>query len=685
MADTLASTSVTSLKGIGPAVAAKLEKIGLTTLQDILFHLPFRYEDRTKITNIGALQPGDSVVIEGRIIACNIAYGRRRSLLAYIEDGTGRIGLRFYHFSKAQQHNLSNGKDIRCFGEVRRGAAGLEIYHPEYSQVSDEPLPDRLTPIYPTTEGMTQVRMRSLATQVISVIKNGSLLPELLSGYSTIGINEALEIVHHPPADVDVEALYEHRHPAQLRLAFEELLAHQVSVRLMREQVKSLKSPPFHPIGARYRELTDNLGFELTDAQQRVSQEVAADLQLPSPTLRLIQGDVGSGKTVIASLAAVHAVESGYQVALMAPTEILAEQHFINVSQWLASIGITTAWLSGKVKGKRRADELAAIASGNAKVVIGTHALFQDDVRFNHLGLVIIDEQHRFGVHQRMALRDKGASTNQIPHQLVMTATPIPRTLTMSLYADMDSSVIDELPPGRTPVTTSVLPESRRAEVVSRVKDVCASGAQAYWVCTLIEESETLQCKAAEATAEELNQQLDLNVGLIHGRMSASQKTSVMAQFKSGEIQLLVATTVIEVGVDVPNASLMVIENSERLGLTQLHQLRGRIGRGSEKSYCLLLYHPPLGQTSKARLNVMRESNDGFYIAEQDLQIRGPGDLLGSRQSGMLSFRIADLNRDAHMLDGVRELATQLLGNDRDKALELIARWHSSPESYSQV
>ena len=685
----LDKSPVDSLKGVGPALAGKLAKIGVQSLQDVLFHLPFRYEDRTQITPIAAATPGETFVLEGEIIACDVAFGRRRSLLAYLEDSTGRIALRFFHFTKAQQNNLATGRSIRCFGEVRRGASGLEIYHPEYSQTAATELPDHFTPVYPTTEGITQQRYRKIVSQVLALMKRGDLLHELLGNTDTpyhYDVNEALYLVHNPPQNVDMDALLSGRHPAQQRLAFEELLAHQASLRLVREEINKLEAPGFQRPAADYHALVALLGFKLTGAQQKVASEVAHDLARTSPTLRLVQGDVGSGKTVIAALSAVHAYENGYQCALMAPTEILAEQHFINLSGWLAPLGITTAWLSGKVKGKKRIQELGEIASGAAHVVIGTHALFQKDVRFGNLGLVIIDEQHRFGVHQRLALREKGYKDSFMPHQLIMTATPIPRTLTMSMYADMDCSVIDELPPGRSAVTTNVLPDTRRMDVVARVESACSSGAQAYWVCTLIEESEAIQCQAAEATASELSATLeDLQVGLIHGRMSSQVKTETMKQFKAGEIDLLVATTVIEVGVDVPNASLMVIENSERLGLAQLHQLRGRIGRGKAQSHCLLLYHPPLRETSKQRLNVLRESNDGFLIAEQDLKIRGPGELFGIRQSGSLQYKIADLVRDHHMLAEVARVAQQMLKEEPEVAVAIIGRWLMAAEEYSQA
>ncbi len=685
----LDKSPVDSLKGVGPSLSEKLAKMSIHTLQDVLFHLPSRYEDRTRITPIGALKPGDTVVIEGEVLACDVTFGRRRSLLAILEDKTGRIGLRFFHFNKTQQKGLSPGSPLRCFGEVRRGASGLEIYHPEYSRAQESDLPDRLTPVYPSTEGLSQNRYRQLVARVMDLMDHGEVLkelPVLENSISRLNINDALRLVHTPPPEIDLAALMDGRHPAQQKLAFEEMLAHQIILRISREEINLLTAPGFSPPAALHRKLQASLGFTLTNAQSRVAVEVANDLARRSPALRLVQGDVGSGKTVIAALSAVHAVENGLQVAIMAPTEILAEQHLLNLSNWLIPLDINVAWLTGKIKGKKRSSTLETMASGEAQVIVGTHALFQSDVHFHNLGLVIIDEQHRFGVHQRMALREKGGSDTAMPHQLVMTATPIPRTLTMSLYADMDCSVIDELPPGRSPVTTVVLPDNRREEVISRVDSACRTGAQAYWVCTLIEESEALQCEAAEVTATRLAEELSgLNIGLIHGRLSSQEKTERMAEFKQGKIDLLVATTVIEVGVDVPNASLMVIENSERLGLAQLHQLRGRIGRGEKKSHCVLLYHPPLGETGKKRLNVMRESDDGFFIAEQDLRIRGPGELFGAKQSGSLQFKIADLIRDHHMLGAVAEASKRLLVKDQTTARAIVARWITSPEEFSQV
>jgi ATP-dependent DNA helicase RecG len=674
--------SVLTLKGIGPALATKLERLGITTLHDLLFHLPLRYEDRTRVTAIGAAQTGQTVVLEGDIVACDVAYGRRRSLLAYLQDGTGKIALRFFHFSKAQQANLASATSIRCFGEVRNGASGLEIYHPEYEKTSS-PLEKTLTPVYPATDGLSQSRYRALVTQVL-IMLDEEPLAELLNRDNSIDINAALMMIHQPPADADILALMSGTHPAQAQLAFEELLAHHASLRYIRAQVDTHTAYSLAPPSKLCAELITNLGFELTGAQQHVLEDISADLAKANPMLRLLQGDVGSGKTVVAAAAAVQAAENNLQAAIMAPTEVLAEQHFVTFSQWLTPLGLTVAWLSGKVKGKTRGQELEKIQIGQANIIVGTHALFQSDVVFHNLGLIIIDEQHRFGVHQRLALREKGGGNT--PHQLIMTATPIPRTLTMSMYADMDASIIDELPPGRTPVTTSVLPDSRRPEVIERIRSLCGNGAQAYWVCTLIEESEVLESQAAEVTLKDLTEALpELRIALIHGRMNYPQKAETMAEFKNGNVDLLVATTVIEVGVDVPNATLMIIENSERLGLSQLHQLRGRVGRGIGESHCLLLYHPPLGEMSKQRLAVMRHSNDGFFIAEEDLKIRGPGELLGSKQSGALQFKIADLIRDAQMLTEVRTTSNALFELEPDKVDMIIRRWTSIPDQLSQV
>ncbi|WP_085676494.1 MULTISPECIES: ATP-dependent DNA helicase RecG [unclassified Pseudomonas] len=689
----LSKVSVTALKGVGDAMAEKLAKVGLENLQDVLFHLPLRYQDRTRVVPIGQLRPGQDAVIEGVVSGADVTMGKRRSLVVRLGDGTGVLSLRFYHFSNAQKEGLKRGTHLRCYGEARPGASGLEIYHPEYRALNgDEPAPpveQTLTPIYPSTEGLTQQRLRLLCQQSLGMLGPRSLpdwLPdELARDYHLAPLDDAIRYLHNPPADADLDELAEGQHWAQHRLAFEELLTHQLSQQRLRESLRSLRAPVLPKARRLQAQYLANLGFQPTGAQQRVANEIAYDLSQHEPMMRLVQGDVGAGKTVVAALAALQALEAGYQVALMAPTEILAEQHYITFKRWLEPLGIEVAWLAGKLKGKARASALEQIAGG-APMVVGTHALFQEEVRFKHLALAIIDEQHRFGVQQRLALRKKGVAGELCPHQLIMTATPIPRTLAMSAYADLDTSVLDELPPGRTPVNTVLVADSRRFEVVERVRAACAEGRQAYWVCTLIEESEELTCQAAESTFEELGSALgELRVGLIHGRMKPAEKAEVMAEFKQGNLQLLVATTVIEVGVDVPNASLMIIENPERLGLAQLHQLRGRVGRGSAVSHCVLLYHPPLSQIGRERLGIMRETNDGFIIAEKDLELRGPGEMLGTRQTGLLQFKVADLMRDADLLPAVRDAAQALLARWPDHVSPLLDRWLRHGQQYGQV
>ncbi|MEE1921559.1 ATP-dependent DNA helicase RecG [Pseudomonas sp. 148P] len=689
----LSHVSVTALKGVGEALAEKLAKVGLENLQDVLFHLPLRYQDRTRVVPIGALRPGQDAVIEGVVSGADVVMGKRRSLVVRLGDGSGVLSLRFYHFSMAQKDALKRGTHVRCYGEARPGASGLEIYHPEYRVLNgNEPPPpvdQTLTPIYPTTEGLTQQRLRQLSQQTLALLGPRSLpdwLPdELARDYHLGPLDEAIRYLHQPPADADVDELAEGQHWAQHRLAFEELLTHQLSQQRLRESLRALRAPVLPKASRLPRQFLANLGFPPTGAQQRVGNEIAYDLSQQEPMLRLVQGDVGAGKTVVAALAALQALEAGYQVALMAPTEILAEQHFITFKRWLEPLGIEVAWLAGKLKGKARVAALEQIATGTP-MVVGTHALFQEEVKFHNLALAIIDEQHRFGVQQRLALRQKGVGGQFCPHQLIMTATPIPRTLAMSAYADLDTSILDELPPGRTPVNTVLVADSRRFEVVERVRAACAEGRQAYWVCTLIEESEELTCQAAETTFEELSSALgELRVGLIHGRMKPAEKAAVMAEFKEGRLQLLVATTVIEVGVDVPNASLMIIENPERLGLAQLHQLRGRVGRGSAVSHCVLLYHPPLSQIGRERLGIMRETNDGFVIAEKDLELRGPGEMLGTRQTGLLQFKVADLMRDADLLPAVRDAAQALLARWPDHVSPLLERWLRHGQQYGQV
>lgn len=688
----LGHAPVTELKNVGDKFAEKLAKLGIRSVQDLLFHVPLRYQDRTRITPIGGVRPNVDVVIEGEIMLADVVFGKRRSLAVRLQDGTGTITLRFYHFSGAQKNNLQKGARIRCYGEVRRGRAGLELYHPEYQFVDDVnalPTEATLTPVYPSTEGLTQARWRQLMDQVVALLKKGraidDLIPnELLLPYQLPDLKSALLYLHQPPVGANLHELESHQHPAQKRLIMEELLAHNLSLLKMRAAIQLDHAPVLPPSATLKTPFLAGLPFTPTHAQQRVVNEIQQDLSKGFPMLRLVQGDVGSGKTLVAALAALSALEQGYQVALMAPTEILAEQHLKNFQTWFEPLGISMAWLAGKVKGKARVATMDAIANGDAQLVIGTHALFQNDVTFANLGLAIIDEQHRFGVHQRLALKQKGKGFS--PHQLIMTATPIPRTLAMSAYADLDTSVIDELPPGRTPVNTVAVDQSRRQQVVERIRHACLEGRQAYWVCTLIEESEALEAQAAEVTAQELQAALpELNIALVHGRLKAKEKAEIMAAFKSGETQLLVATTVIEVGVDVPNASLMIIENPERLGLAQLHQLRGRVGRGRAASHCVLMYQTPLSQAGKQRIQAMRDTTDGFKIAEIDLDIRGPGEVLGTKQTGLMQMRIADLQRDGYLLDDIKHWA-QLTQTQAPHIIELlIARWLGENIRYGQV
>ena len=685
----IASDPVTQLRGVGPKLAGKLGEAGIYRVEDLLFHLPLRYQDRTRVTPIGGAADGADVVIEGEVRVADIAFGRRRSLVVRLQDGTGTISLRFFHFSAAQKNNLQAGTRLRCFGQVRRGASGLEMYHPEYRQIElgETPVEEALTPVYPTINGIGQNQWRSLCSQAVTRLRHAAPKELLPAGHRLrYGLAEALLYLHSPPPDAPQEALRDGEHPAQLRLALEELVAHNLTLQGLRDEQLKAGAPQLNAASDLRERFLSSLPFEPTAAQRRVMAELCADLSQPHPMLRLVQGDVGSGKTLVAAAAALQAIASGYQVAIMAPTEILAEQHRANFESWFASLGIEVGWLSGRSKGKKRAAALQQIASGEVGLVVGTHALFQQDVVFSRLGLVIVDEQHRFGVHQRLSLTGKAAPGTGRPHQLVMTATPIPRTLSMVAYADLDCSVIDELPPGRQPVETVLIDNSRREQIVSRVANACTSGRQAYWVCTLVEESDVLQAQAAQATAEELRAALPgLSIGLVHGRLKPAEKDAVMAAFKAAELDLLVATTVIEVGVDVPNASLMIIENPERLGLAQLHQLRGRVGRGVAASHCVLLYQSPLSANGKQRLTAMRESNDGFYIAEKDLELRGPGEVLGTRQTGLMEFRVARLPEHNALLDDVQVLAAQIQAEHPELAEPLIQRWTGSAREFAKV
>jgi len=683
---------VASLRGVGPALAEKLAKLGVTQVQDLLFVLPARYEDRTRISAIGSVRPGSRAVVEGEILLTEVAFRRRRQLLCRITDGTGSLTLRFFYFSGAQQAALNRGTRLRCFGEIRRGPLGLEIVHPEYRRISAEaaPLEEVLTPIYPTTEGVPQPRLRSLIDAALREAAASGVRdwipPPLLAKLDLPPLLDALTMMHRPPREADLGELLSGRHPAQRRLAFEELLAHQLSLRLLRQSIQADPAEPLGDAAGLEQQLLKALPFALTGAQSRALADVDRDLAANRPMVRLVQGDVGCGKTVVAAAAAARAVGSGLQAALMAPTELLAEQHAKNFEHWFRPLGIPVALVTGSLPARTRRSALEAVASGEIKLVVGTHALFQESMEFARLGLVIVDEQHRFGVHQRLALREKGARGGALPHQLIMTATPIPRTLAMTAYADLDVSVIDELPPGRTPIRTSVFPQSRRAEIVARVHARIAAGSQAYWVCPLIEESEELRYQAAEETYAALAEALpDVNVGLVHGRMAARDKERGMYAFKEGRIGLLVATTVIEVGVDVPNATLMVIENAERMGLAQLHQLRGRVGRGAQESDCVLLYGEPLSEVARTRLRVIRETNDGFEIARRDLELRGPGELLGTRQTGLADLRVADLMRDSDLLPAVQNVAEILLKQDLAAVEGLTNRWVGNAARYGRV
>ena len=675
------AASIETLRGVGPALRDKFAKLRIHTLLDLLLNLPHRYQDRTQIVPLIGLRPNVEALVTGQVVDSRVAFGRRRSWLITLGDETGFIRLRFFHFSERQRSSVTTGMYLRCFGEVRAGPNGFEMVHPEYKAFPakpDAPEP-RLTPIYPTTEGLTQARIAGLVALALGSLEEWTA-PDLTQWLpeSTTDLRSVLRFLHNPPAGATVEQLVE----ARTRVALDELISNIIVLkRRQRERAheQTIALPRSQQLG---RVLLKRLGFQLTGAQRRVTREVLLDLEQSTPMLRLIQGDVGSGKTVVAAFAAIRAAEHGCQTAIMAPTEILAEQHYLNFSAWLEPLGISVRLLTGRMTTAERNRERAAIAANEALVVVGTHALFQKDVDFARLALVIIDEQHRFGVHQRMALRSKGV----LPHQLIMTATPIPRTLTMALYADMNVSVIDEMPPGRQPIETVVVSDTRRAEIVARIAQACSLGQQAYWVCTLIEESDAMEFRAAETTAAELAQALPhLSVGLLHGRLAGRDKADVMERFKAGEINLLVATTVVEVGVDVPNATLMVIENPERLGLAQLHQLRGRVGRGTQRSHCVLMYKPPLGIQSQARLKVMRETNDGFRIAEEDLKQRGPGDVLGTRQTGEQQFRVADLAVHAHLVGRAADIAQRIAQSRPDVAEALILTWSPGSADYTQV
>ncbi|MCG9750454.1 ATP-dependent DNA helicase RecG [Vibrio brasiliensis] len=692
MSQLLSAIPLTSLTGVGAKVAEKLAKVGLNSVQDLLFHLPLRYEDRTRIYPIVKLHAGLWAAVQGKVMSVDTLFGKRKMLTVKISDGNGTITLRFFNFTAAMKNNFAEGKTVHAYGEIKRGGYGLEIVHPDYKFYAPNQsaeVEQTLTPVYPTTDGLRQITLRNLTDQALELLDKAAvqeLLPSGLYDHQTT-LAQALHTIHRPPPSIDLEQFDQGKHPAQIRLIIEELLAQNLSMLSVRSKGQQDAALPLPPADKLKQQLLDQLPFSPTNAQSRVVEEIEQDLVKPHPMMRLVQGDVGSGKTLVAALAALRALEHGYQVALMAPTELLAEQHAINFANWFEPMGIKVGWLAGKLKGKAKEAELTKIASGEAQMVVGTHALFQEHVEFDHLALVIIDEQHRFGVHQRLELREKGAKQGAYPHQLIMTATPIPRTLAMTAYADLETSVIDELPPGRTPIQTVAIPDTKRDDIVERVRNACLNeGKQAYWVCTLIDESEVLEAQAAADTAEELQRKLpDVKIGLVHGRMKPAEKQAVMQDFKDNKLHLLVATTVIEVGVDVPNSSLMIIENPERLGLAQLHQLRGRVGRGSVASHCVLLYHSPLSKTAQKRLGVLRESNDGFVIAQRDLEIRGPGELLGTKQTGMADFKIADLVRDQRLIPEVQRIARHIHDNYPDNAAAIIDRWLGERDVYSKA
>jgi len=692
------SSALTVLRGVGPALARTLERLGLFRVEDLLFLLPLRYEDRTTFVPIGAARPGMRCLVSGKVLLAETVYRGRRSLLVRISDGSGQITLRFFHFSRQQQAQFHDGATVTCFGDIRPGPVGTEMVHPEYRVLRGEQEPevdDALTPIYPLTEGVQQGRLRNLVAQALEMMRKEApeelLPPEVLRELELPELSSALRYLHRPPPDVDLQSIEAGKHACQVRLSFEELLAHYMSLRNLRDlATREPATALVDNSGLRDRFIL-SLPFKLTGAQARVVAEIAEDLSMAHPMMRLIQGDVGSGKTVVAAAACMQAVSAGSQAAIMAPTELLAEQHWASFSGWFADLDVELAWLSGSQKQAERRASLEAIRTGHAGIIVGTHALFQEGVEFANLALVVIDEQHRFGVHQRVALRNKGlanvnSDARKHPHQLVMTATPIPRTLAMAAYADLDTSVIDELPPGRQPVTTIALPDTRRSEVVERVRQACADGQQAYWVCPLIDESELLDYQAAEASYEMLTKALSpLHVGLVHGRIKNASREKIMRAFKAGEIDVLVATTVIEVGVDVANAGLMIIENSERMGLSQLHQLRGRVGRGALQSHCVMLYKQPLGQLARNRLAVLRQTNDGFLVAQRDLELRGPGELLGTRQTGLPEYRIANLVRDAELMPVVQKSAEIIQRRFKPAAEQIVRRWLGDAHQYGKV
>lgn len=689
--------AVTSVAGVGPKKAASLARLGIHHLTDVLFHLPLRYEDRTRITPIGQLVHGIDAQVEGRLIDVRLSYGRRRSLLCTLADDSATMTLRFFHFSQKQRQLLERASYLRCYGNVRIGVPGqAEMVHPEYQLISAPGQLEQgagLTPVYPMSEGVSQYLLRQLSEQALAALSRmgAEVLDELLplslrQQYRLPALAEAIHYVHRPPADADVSMLAAGRHPMQRRLAFEELLAHHLSLRARRRYLERFRAPPIKGNSSLCRQMLARLPFQLTAAQQRVLAEIGQDLARQTPMQRLLQGDVGSGKTVVAAAALLDAAAAGLQAVLMVPTEILSEQHYRSLQEWTAGLDVTVAWFHGGIKGSERQRLLEQLAKGEIGILVGTHAVFQEEVKFHRLGLMIIDEQHRFGVPQRLALQRKGEQGESRPHQLIMTATPIPRSLAMTFCADLDLSVIDERPPGRQPITTTVISGQRRQQVIERIRHACHAGRQVYWVCTLIDESELIANQAATDTAKVLQEQLpELRIGLVHGRLKGEQKEAQMAAFKAGALDVLVATTVIEVGVDVANASLMIIENAERLGLAQLHQLRGRVGRGRQKSHCLLMYHGALSHSARSRLAIMRDTDDGFAIARKDLELRGPGELLGVRQTGDMRLRVARLEASAPLLEDIRAVADDLSRQAPEMIPLLLQRWLGDAQDYASV
>jgi len=702
---------LTAPSKISPATLAKLAKLGVHHRSDLLLHLPLRYEDETHLAPIDTVLAGETAQVQGMITHSEVIYKPRRTLVCRLEDNSGELYLRFLNFYPSQQKQLAVGKAIRAIGEARMGFYGMEMVHAK-CRVADEdtPLNSSLTPIYPTTAGLSQTILRKLIGNALEVLPLRETLPQtLLDKLQLVSFSDSVKLLHSPPPEVSASSLEQRDHAAWQRIKFDELLAQQLSMRVHHRERGKRRAPALKAKKTLTQQLLKALPFALTKAQQKVLAEISHDLALAHPMQRLLLGDVGSGKTIVAALAALQAIANGYQVAFMAPTEILAEQHYIKLREWLIPLGLEPVWLSGSMKKKDKAAAAKHIAEGTTQIAVGTHALFQAAVEFKKLGLVIVDEQHKFGVQQRLALRNKGKVDaaqvltrqanemsndvgfkpdlqNQEPHQLMMSATPIPRTLAMSYYADLDVSVIDELPPGRTPIITKLVSEARRDAVCEKVRDACAAGQQVYWVCPLIEESETLELQNALETQLILSETFpEFKVGLVHGKLDNALKASTMAAFKAGEINLLVATTVIEVGVDVPNASLMVIEHAERMGLAQLHQLRGRVGRGAAQSTCILMFQSPVSELARARLKVIFENTDGFIIAQQDLQLRGPGELLGARQSGVAMLRFADLSVDEDLLDLARATADKLLSDFPDAARAHLHRWMSNKQDYLHV